>query len=157
MNEFVTPKPLINDPFATHEAFTEISAGKEFEIIATVVGVDTSDKISVELRNSSNKWKTMELRQIAANDYKVTVPADIVTPGIINYRIILKKSTEDFFVFPGNHKGDPYAWDAFKNETWQTFVVTENTPLILFDATGDRNSINIYNPDWRNNRICYSR
>ncbi|MDQ3683712.1 MAG: membrane or secreted protein [Bacteroidota bacterium] len=155
MNEYVAPKSLTNDPYITHVVLPEVSAGKEFEIIATVVGVDTSDKISVELRNSSNKWKTLQLQQIVPNDYKVTVSADMVTPGVINYRIIVKKLNEDFFVFPGNHKGDPYAWDAFKNESWQTFVAAENIPLVLFDATTDKNSINIYNPDWRNNSIEY--
>ncbi len=78
----------------------------------------------------------------------------MVTPVVINYRIILK-SSNDFFVFPGSHKGDPYIWDAFKNESWQTFVAPENTPLVLFDVTSDRNSINIYNPDWQNNIIEY--
>jgi len=155
MNEYVALKPLFNELYIAHDALLEVSAGKEFVIIATAVGVDTFDKISVELRNSSNKWKTLQLQQIAANDYKVIVPADMVTPGVINYRIIVKKSNEEFFVFPGNHKGDPYAWDAFKNESWQTFVTTENTPLVIFDATRDRNSINIYNPQWRNNIIEY--
>jgi hypothetical protein len=155
MNEYVAPKPLFNELYIAHDALPEVSAGKEFEISATVVGVDTSDKISVELRNSSNKWRTLQLQQIAPNDYRVKVAADMVTPGVINYRIIVKKLNEQFFVFPGNHKGDPYAWDAFKNESWQTFVATENTPLILFDATTDKNYINTYNPDWRNNIIEY--
>ncbi len=95
------------------------------------------------------------MQQIAANDYKALVPADIVIAGVINYRIIVKKLNEDFFVFPGNHTGDPYAWDAFKNESWQTFVAADKAPLVLFNATADRNSINIYNPDWRNNIVEY--
>jgi hypothetical protein len=83
------------------------------------------------------------------------VPVELVTPGVINYRFIIQKKNGGFIVFPGNHKSDPYAWDSYENETWQTFVANENTPLEVFDPATDRNAIVIYNPDWRNNRIEY--
>ena len=61
----------------------------------------------------------------------------------------------DFYTFPGGFKGYPYAWDEYRNETWQTFVATDETPLELFVATTDRNKIMLYNPDWRANKVEY--
>jgi hypothetical protein len=72
-----------------------------------------------------------------SSEYSAEVPADMVTTGLLNYRIILQKGNE-FAIFPGNHKENPQAWDNYINETWQTFVVSENAELEIFNATVDR-------------------
>ena len=100
-------------------------------------------------------WKTVLLERITAYDYRAVVPAEMVTPGVINYRIVIQKRNGAFFVFPGGHRGDPYAWDAWVNESWETFVVTESTPLELFNPTTDRQNLTLYNPDWRTNTVGY--
>jgi hypothetical protein len=154
LNEFVAPKPFNTAPYLYHQPFMEVTAGKPFLLKATVVGIDSADKVSVELRNAGNKWKTLPLQKATAYDYSAEVPADLVTPGLLNYRIIIQKK-DSFFVFPGNHKGNPYAWDAYVNESWQTFVAADKAPLEIFNATQDRNNINLYNPDWQNNSVTY--
>lgn len=154
ITEFVAPRPQSTDPLVRHTPFSEVAAGKEFPLFATVVGVDTATKLTVELRHSSNKWKTVPLQRLAPYEYRAVVPADMATPGLLNYRIIVQKGN-GFTVFPGNHKGDPYAWDAYVNESWQTFVAAETAPLVLFNPTTDRNSLSLYNTDWRNNRVTY--
>ncbi len=42
----------------------------------------------------------------------------MVLSGIINYRIMIQKEKGDTFTFPGAIKGDPYAWDEYRNESW---------------------------------------
>lgn len=153
--EFFAPQPLSTEAFVVHSPHTEVSSGKSFFIAAKIVGADTADKISVELRNSSNKWRTVSLQKKTGYDYLAEVPADMVTPGVLNYRIIIQKANNEHYVFPGNHKGNPYAWDAYVNESWQTFVASEKTPLPLFNANTDRTALNVYNPDWRNNTVQY--
>lgn len=155
LHEFVAPKPVFDNPFVKHIPCTEISVGKPFFIAAKIVGVDSADKIVVEIHNTSNQWKTVAMKPLTAYDFVAEVPADMVTPGLLNYRIIIHKRNQEYYIFPGNHKGNPYAWDYIYNDTWQTFVATEKAPIILFNPNTDRSALTVYNPDWRNNTITY--
>lgn len=155
LREFVAPKPISDNPFVKHIPYTEVSAAKPFFVAAKIVGVDTADKIVVEVRTTSNLWKTIIMKATTAYDYIAQIPADIVTPGLINYRIIIQKKNGEYYTFPGNHKGNPYAWHYINNNTWQTFVAVANAPLTLFDSNTDRSTLTIYNPDWRHNTITY--
>jgi hypothetical protein len=155
MNEFVAPANNDTSLYVIHTAYSEVSAGKPFELAAKIIGLDTADKVSAEIRNSSNKWRTIPLQRSSAYNYTAQVPADMLTPGLINYRILIQKKNNDSYTFPGGYKGNPYAWDYFRNDSWQTFVAAENTSLQLFDPLTDRNNIMVYNTDWRNNTTEY--
>jgi hypothetical protein len=155
LNEFFAPKSSSPEPYVAHKSLAEVSGGKPFLISATIAGLDTADIVSVELRNSASKWKTISLQRRSSLNYVGEVPTDIVTPGVINYRVYIRKGDNSYFVFPGNHKGYPYAWDAYENDTWETYVAAPNSSLEIFSANRDRSSLNIYNPDWRNNSIEY--
>lgn len=153
--EFAAPKASGSAPFIIHQPLAEVSAGKPFPITIRIAGIDSAAKVSVELRHSSNKWKTVPLQHTTGYDYTAQVPADIVMPGLINYRVMVQKSTTDFYTFPGGVTGNPYAWDNVNNDSWKTFVAAEQTPLVLFNATEDRSNLVWYNTDWRNNSIEY--
>ncbi len=155
LREFVAPQPFDNAPFIAHEPVAEVSAGKPFTIRAKAVGVDSTNRITVEIRNSAGQWKNVVMQRHGIYDYSAQVPVEIVTPSVINYRIILQKGKEAFHVFPGNHAGNPYSWDAYINESYQTFVAAPNAPIVLFDAVLDRDELNVYNPNWRSNKIEY--
>jgi hypothetical protein len=152
--EFYAPPSSINAPTVIHQPLLDVTSGKHFSILSTIAGIDSADKVSVEIRNSSNKWKTVPMQRVEGFAYKAEVPADIVTPGVINYRIMVRKET-DTYTFPGGFKGNPYAWDEWRNESWQTFVASSGSPLELFNPTTDRSKIMLYNQDWRNNTIEY--
>jgi hypothetical protein len=153
--EFYAPASSINEPLIIHQQLPEVSSSKSFSIISTIAGIDTADKVSVELRNTSNQWRTVSMQSTSSYEYKADVPAEILTPGIINYRIMIRRANGDSYVFPGGFKGNPYAWDEWRNESWQTFVASSESPVELFNATNDRNKIVLYNTDWRNNRVEY--
>jgi hypothetical protein len=146
MNEFVTPKPNHADAFLQHEPYTEVSAGKPFVVSATIAGIDTSTIVTLFINKYSGAYKTIPLKRISAYGYEAEVPADLVTPGLLNYRIVLQKDT-NYSVFPGNHKGNPFAWDNYINDTWQTFVASPTGGLQLFNATTDKR-IKVY-PSYR--------
>lgn len=155
ITEFVAPKSSSEEPFVNHTPNEEVLTGRSFSIKSKIVGVDSTDKIFIEIRNSSNQWKKIACNTSTFYDYVGEVPADIVTQGLLDYRIIIQKSTGDFYTFPGNYRGDPYSWDYFHNDTWQTLVVSENLPLKLFDPKADRDNLMLYNPDWKNNVIKF--
>jgi hypothetical protein len=150
---FYVPPFSAAEPYVVHEPVKEVTPKVPFQIFATVVGADTSYKISVEMRNSSNVWRTIPMKHIAGYRYSAEVPVEIITPGVINYRILLRRPGGLSYTFPGAFKGNPYAWDEYRNESWQSFVADPQSPLELFNATTDRTALMWYNTDWRNNRI----
>ncbi|HVF80491.1 MAG TPA: hypothetical protein VM884_01080, partial [Flavisolibacter sp.] len=153
--EFYAPKAIISTPLVIHQPVAEVSSKTSFSIVAEINGFDSTDNVSIELRNATNKWKTVPMKQVKAYGYKADVPADMVTPGVINYRIMIKKANGETTVFPGGFKGNPYAWDEYRNESWQTFVASPQAPVELFNATTDKSGVVLYNNDWRNNSVEY--
>ncbi len=83
------------------------------------------------------------------------IPADFILPGILNYRIIIQKSNNSFSTFPGNYKGDPYAWDNVNQTTWQTFVAPQKGALEIYNPNVDRDNMMIYNSDSKNNSFQF--
>jgi len=152
--EFVAPPPHSADLFLSHTPHTEVSSGKPLIITAKIAGADTTDKISVEIRTAP-RWRNIPMQKKNAGEYVAEVPADAVTPGVLNYRIIIQKANNDYYVFPGNQKGNPYAWDNPNNDTWQTIVASDKSGLELFNTNIDRANLIQYNPDWRNNTFRF--
>jgi hypothetical protein len=148
LGEFVAPKPLHLDPFVVHEPYAEFSAGKPFVLSAQIVGIDATAKVSLQLNSLSGHYQTIPMEQVAAYTYHAEVPADLAVPGLLQYRIIIQKANDEYVTFPGNHKGNPYAWDYYHNEMWQTFVASGRGKLQIFNATHDRN-FPIYPNLWR--------
>ncbi|MEP7145266.1 MAG: membrane or secreted protein [Ferruginibacter sp.] len=152
LNEFAAPKPVFTEMYLQHEPYEEVSAGKAFTIHAKVAKIDTGS-VTLQVSHLGGGGPGGGLRNISmkpkmASDYTAEVPAELVTPGILNYRIVLQKGNE-FAVFPGNYKGNPFAWDNYYNETWKTFVAADNGRLEIFNPTHDRNAL-IY-PAFRRN------
>jgi hypothetical protein len=150
--EFHAPPSSVTTPLLIHQPLEEVTAGKSFTINANIVGIDP-EKVSLELRNTANQWKTINFDHVAGYMYSAIIPVEMVTPGVLNYRIMVH-GNGSIYTFPGATLGEPYAWDNVASESWQTFVSPAKTPLLLFDATSDRQRTNIYNNDWRNNKVA---
>ncbi|MBF9254579.1 membrane or secreted protein [Pontibacter sp. 172403-2] len=148
LNEFVAPAPAISGPVVVHQPYQEVSAGQPFTVKAKIVGIDTTAKVTLLMNNTSAVWKTIPMERTAAYMYQAEAPADIATPGLVNYRIMVQQSDSAFYTFPGNHKGNPFAWDYYQNDTWQTFVAAPNGALELFNATTDRD-VYVYPNLWK--------
>jgi Cellulase (glycosyl hydrolase family 5) len=139
LHEFFAPKPLYAEIALRHEPLTEVSAGKPFTITAMIVGVDSASVSLQVSRTGGGQVRNIPMIRTTLADYSATVPADLVTPGVLNYRIIIQQRNA-FTVFPGNIKTNPFAWDNYNNETWKTFVAAENGRLEIFNPTNDRNT-----------------
>ena len=149
LNEFGGSKATSTEIFLSHEPFEEVTSGKSFQISARVVGLDSTDKISVQISKMGggfNQSSMIPMSRISSSEYTGEIPANLATPGLLNYRIIIQKENT-YAVFPGNHIGNPFAWNNFSNETYQTFVAAENGKLVIYDPTKNRD-IRIY-PQFR--------
>jgi hypothetical protein len=159
MNEFVAPQSYSKEPYVSHTPYTEVSSGRAFTIRATIVGVDTGDKAMVQISRVGGfgQGRMIPLMKGAGGDpgvgaygsgyvYIAEVPADIVTPGLLQYRIILQRTGDRDIVYPGGHAGNPFAWDYYDGdagstaEEWQTFVAASHEGLEIFDANKDRDA-----------------
>ncbi|MEI9912103.1 MAG: hypothetical protein WDO71_22095 [Bacteroidota bacterium] len=72
-NEFVAPRPYSTELFISHTPNIEVSPGKPFIISAKVAGLDTSDKISLELR-TTQRWRNIPMQKKVAGEYAADVP-----------------------------------------------------------------------------------
>ncbi len=136
LNEFVAPQPTNNEMYLSHQPYAEVSSGKPIVLHANVVGIDTG-RVSLVIGQMFGRVKTIPMVRKTNYDFACEVPSDLVTPGLLNYRIILRKGN-DVATFPGNFKGNPFAWDNLHNETWKTYVAASNGKLELFNPTNDR-------------------
>jgi hypothetical protein len=150
--EFYAPVASFSTPLLIHQPLEEVTAGKSLTISAVVAGMDP-EKVSLELRNTANQWKTINLQHEGGYTFNAIIPSEMVTPGLLNYRIMVH-AKDSIYTFPGATLGDPYAWDNIANESWQTFVAPALGPLLLFEATTDRQLTNVYNNDWRNDKVA---
>lgn len=140
LDEFEAPKAFDTAPFVTHKPFAEVSAAKPFMFEAKVVGVNADDKVSLIIHNSAGgRFQTIPMVRKTAYDYQAQVGADALVPGLLNYKIVVQKGANDFMAFPGNHAGNPFDWDNYNNEEYETYVAAESTPLTLFNANNGRN------------------
>lgn len=153
MNEFVAPQPFSTEMFLQHEPLAEISAGKPFTITARAVGIDTGRIFLQVSRLGAGQPRMIPMIRKSASEFAADIPIDLVTPGQLNYRIIMQKGNE-YAVFPGNIKGNPFAWNNYRNDTWKTNIAAEKGSLELFNPANDRGA-RIYPSFRRNFQVNY--
>ncbi|MBC6111285.1 membrane or secreted protein [Pedobacter fastidiosus] len=156
LGEFVAPKSSTENVFVKNQALTTISENIAFNVNAEIVGLNANDSAFVQLNNSSNQWKNIPLTKVKEYQYSASIPSDVVKSGLLKYQIIVHKANGEYFSFPANVKGNPYAWDKLETESYQTYVAGKNALFEIFNAGLDGSTINVYNPDWENNKVEYN-
>jgi hypothetical protein len=154
MNEFEAPQPFSKELFLQHEPFTEVSAGKSFIVSAKVVGIDNGKALLQVTRFGGGQPRVIPMTQKTTSLVEAEIPADLVIPGVLSYRIIIQKG-DDYTSYPGAIKGSPFAWNSYSNETWKTYIAAENGRLEIFNPTTDRNA-RIYPGFRRNFQTAYT-
>jgi Cellulase (glycosyl hydrolase family 5) len=143
LTEFVAPAAGRNDIFVRHHPLEEVTAGIDYAVSVLIAGLD-SGKVSLQLTSSGQTgWgKIISMDKKAGADYIGVIPKEMMVPGLLSYRVIVQRDNE-YVLFPGNIKGDPYAWDAYQYETFKTFVAHGNSKLEVYNPTSDQ-KISIY-------------
>jgi hypothetical protein len=149
LKEFVAPQPFSNSIMVQHTPLTEVTAGQPFQLQAQIAGIDTGRATLQISRAGGGPVRNINMVRQANADYTATIPADLLTPGLLNYRIIVQKGNE-FAIFPGNSKKSPMAWDNYSNETWSSFVAATNGRLEIFNPLRDKGTARMY-PSFRRN------
>jgi hypothetical protein len=139
----------------SHSPEKQLHLGSKLVIRVKASNLDSSDKLLLDLRGTGNN-QVRTMQSGSNNEFYWEEPGTMSAPAVITYRVIIQRKNGDYFTFPGNHQGNPWAWqNAYRNEFWETSVVPIEAPLQLFNTVKDRNQIIIYNTDWRNNSVQY--
>lgn len=136
LNEFAAPSPSQSEIIVRHEAFTEVTTGKPFTIRAIVVGIDTG-RVSVQLSKlGGGLFRNIPMKK-SGYEYTAEIPADVVTTGQLQYRIIVQDGNK-YAVYPGNIQSNPFAWDNYQFDTYKTNIAAENASLELYNPANDK-------------------
>lgn len=136
MKEFVAPPSSKTEIVVRHEPFTEVSAGKPFTLKAIISGIDTG-RVSVQLNKlGGGLFRNIPMKK-NGYEYTAEIPADVVTTGQLQYRIIAQEAG-NYVTGPGNIKGNPFAWDNYQFDTYKTNIAAENSSLELYNPANDR-------------------
>jgi hypothetical protein len=153
---FYAPQPYSSKPAVVHRPPDFAAAGTTVPLQFELAGVTAEDRVSVEIRNSLGRWKTVPAERRNARLWTATIPSEMLQPGILEYRLLQQGGSTDNITYPAAIKGYPYAWDYVNSDTWKIFVNSADAPLVLFDAARDRERIVPWIGDWRNNSIGYT-
>jgi hypothetical protein len=137
IDEFAAPQSNLSKTWICNPSPKQVVTGKPLELQFKAVSPYTINKISIVLSINEN-WKTLQVLPQSSGNYSVDVPSDLVTTGILNYRIIIE-TNKDTTTFPGEKKGDPWDWANKSNETFTMRIVPENSVLELWNAENDWN------------------
>ncbi|SHN36909.1 cellulase family glycosylhydrolase [Chitinophaga sp. CF418] len=140
LSEFVAPQPVHTALAVNHTPFTELTAGTPIAIEATIAGIDSTAHIWLEGTHLGGQWFKLDMQAITVSRYTATLPAELLQPGLLQYRLIIQQGS-NYTAFPGDYTGDPYAWDNYHRDTWQTYIAAPNTMLSLLDATKNKDLI----------------
>lgn len=139
LGEFVAPQSFDTAPYLVYHPLKEVSAGKPLTLHLQAAGLDSSDKIMLQLSGGVRPGgRGINFQRKENNEYTAELAADQLPPGLLTYKILLQKGS-DFYAYPGNYKGNPAAWDYYNNDSYELSVVPENNGLSLFNAATDRN------------------
>ncbi len=139
LGEFVAPVAADRSPLLVYDPVAEGSAGRPDTIAIKVVGLDPADKVSLQL-SGGRPTRPILFQRNGVYDFSAEIPAALMTPGLLTYRILLQKGN-DFYTYPGNFKGNPADWDFYHNESYELSVVPSDKGLLLYDAAADRHTL----------------
>ncbi|WP_222596963.1 hypothetical protein [Chitinophaga pinensis] len=142
LKEFAAPQPVRTTLAVYHQPLTEVSAGQPATITATIAGIDGNARVWLEGNRFGGQWFKADMHPTGAGNYAAILAPEILQPGLLQYRLIIQQG-DHYTSFPGRHEGDPYAWDNYQKDTWQTFIAAPNAMLSLLNVADNKDLITI--------------
>ncbi|MCP9200961.1 cellulase family glycosylhydrolase [Gramella sp. GC03-9] len=139
LNAFEAQSSTVDETYLVHDPVSVAPAGQTFDLELSAVSKSEIEKIEAWFRNG-NVYESVELKAENNYDYSVEVPAKLLEPGFLEYRIIVKTKAGDH-TFPGAYDGSPADWDFYGEELYSTRIVQEDSPVYLFHAENDHENL----------------
>jgi hypothetical protein len=144
MDEFAAPKAGNENIIEVrHSAPSEMIAGQPNQIEIMALAPAGASVMLIPNRSwggfasGRGGMRPIPMTESKPYHYTATLPAEIMQPGPLYYRIVVQDG-EKYIQFPGAVEENPFAWDAYHRESYQTMVVGEEQQVTLLDPTTDR-------------------
>ncbi|WP_114790756.1 cellulase family glycosylhydrolase [Niabella yanshanensis] len=138
LNEFVAPPKTESQPAIAFTPPANAVAGKPLRLSLRAAGLNADDMLSLQLQGVGRfGGAPLLFRRLAGNNYEVNIPAENMNPGILSYRIVLKKG-EQYYTYPGAITGNPRAWDYVAGSSYELSIRSSDLPWELFNAATNR-------------------
>ncbi|MDA3852957.1 MAG: hypothetical protein PF444_01750 [Bacteroidales bacterium] len=153
INEFVAPKGNKERTLFTvyHQPSEIVESGKELTIKAIIAGVKKPDSIliytdKISFWNAHNP--SYKMKNNKGYNYETVIPAEEVNKSSFKYNIVVYRGGEAH-TFPGNSSNTPLAWDYTSTQLFESKVVSEEQPIVLFSVSDSWSDmeVNIL-PEW---------
>jgi len=137
INEFSAPRENVDQLYVVHHPVKETGAGEKLTLSAKVVLPEVMPE-SVELfYQGRGYWQQRIIMEHQGGyDYTATIPDSMMREGFLNYRLVVR-SKDKVVTYPEQIPSHPWDWDFYGDDPYRLRVVTDNTPLYLFEASTD--------------------
>jgi hypothetical protein len=142
LNEFSAPKGKVESTHLIHQAKPEASAGRDYEIKATIVTDGEAPESVTLFYQGAGYWQQrLEMQHLGGYRYSAVIPDSMMRAGFLEYRIIIKQNGMHQ-TYPENIASHPWDWDFYGDAPYRVRVVSKEYPIFLFDAITDSRMLN---------------
>ncbi|SMD42856.1 hypothetical protein SAMN00777080_1423 [Aquiflexum balticum DSM 16537] len=141
IREFVAPRPTHNSVALLHKPPFELSSNRPFKIKAKTASTSPI-KATLQFRLGGDRFQELPMEAISPYDYEAEIPAEVLNPGMLTYRIAVEENGETVY-FPSGEKSSELHWASDPPQTWKVYVAREDGALEIFNPAHDQ-KIHIY-------------
>lgn len=142
LNEFSAPKENVEKTHVIHKPATEVSAGKDYEVTATIITAGGHPESATLFYQGPGYWQqSIEMEHLGGYRYRASIPDSMIRPGFLNYNIVLRQKGV-YQTFPENISSHPWDWDFYGDAPYRVKVVPQDFPIYLFQAEADTRMLN---------------
>jgi hypothetical protein len=151
LDEFVAPKGNVDRVYLAHHAAKEIIARKDVTLVAKAVGPSKIDRVEVVVPAGWNSTEKYEMQLGPAYTYSVSIPGNSIRGDSFSYYLLVSAQNRNT-TFPAGVEGSPDDWDFISKEMYSSGIVDEESPVMLFHASGEKTYI-IWPDQWGGNKF----
>lgn len=139
LKEFAAPADHLQKAIVRHSAPEQISAAQDFTIEALVAAKDSIRYVEVFVLFPASRPETVKMERTGPYDYRTTIAADKIRPGILKYFIVVNDGSSK--TFPSGLQTHPQDWDFYDNAPYKVSVISSHEPLYIFNAATDEKHV----------------
>lgn len=136
LKDFYAPKTTVTKPWLKHASIHEITERTAINLDVQFVAPKQPKSIQIILAGS-RKPVIVDMVNTHGYHYSGTIPSENVSKGILTYHILVKMDDDTLITYPENEEGSPFDWDFYKKDPYKIRVVSEENPILLFNAEAD--------------------
>ena len=139
LSDFFAPKSNISAATLVHRSPEQVSNAADLILNLKYISEEAPDSIELIGIISGTNLK-IPFEEIKPYHYALTLKKDQLEEGILNYYVVVQHGS-NYTTYPANENGLPFDWDFFNREPYTIPVVSKGSPILLFNAKDDSNSL----------------